>query len=254
MPWDPACYEHFKKERYKPFEDLIRMVRIRPNLKVVDLGCGTGELTLRLMETLPGSDVVGMDSSPQMLERAAPLSKPGLRFELRLIENLEGQWDLVFSHAAIQWVENHHALIARLFSHVREGGQLTIQTPSNHDHPVLKLIVEVASGGVFREAMGNWSRQSPVLPLQEYAETLYSCGGTNLNVFEKVYPHILPDSDALADWTSGTVLVPYMERLTPKLQADFMAEYRARLKQLYPQSPVLFGFKRILFSADKGNH
>lgn len=251
MPWDPACYEQFKKERYKPFQDLIGMVRVRPNLKVVDLGCGTGELTLRLMETLPGSNVVGMDSSPQMLQRAESFTRPGLRFEQRRIEEVEGQWDVVFSHAAIQWVEDHESLIPRLFSLVRQGGQLTAQTPSNHDHPVLKLIQEVASQRIFRDAMGNWSRQSPVLPLQEYAEILYRCGGKNLNVFEKVYPHVLPDSNALADWTSGTVLVPYMERLSKELREDYMSEYRSRLKQLYPNTPVLFGFKRILFAADK---
>ena len=251
MPWDPERYEQFKKERYTPFEDLIRMVRVRSDLRVVDLGCGPGELTSRLADRLPGSTVVGIDSSWEMLKKAVEFARPELTFEQRPIEQLEGMWDLVFSHAAIQWVEDHKALIPRLFSHVKEGGQLVVQTPSNHEHPVMQLIVDTASMPVFQQAIGGWHRRSPVLPLQDYAEILYRAGGKNLNVFEKVYPHILPDSDALADWTSGTALVPYMEHLPKELHAAFMTEYRKRLKERYPQSPVLFGFKRILFSADK---
>lgn len=251
MPWDPARYEQFKSERYKPFEDLSRLVTARRNLKVVDLGCGPGELTLRLMEMLPGSDVVGMDSSPDMLRKAQPLARAGLRFELRRIEQFEGEWDLVFSHAAIHWVDDHKALVPGLFSHVKHGGQLVVQLPSNHNHPVMKMIVDIAGTNPFADAMNHWHRQSPVLPLQEYAELLYQTGGQNIVAFEKVYPHILEDSDALADWTSGTALVPYMEHLPGELHQDFMKEYRRKLKEIYPQSPVFFGFKRILFSADK---
>ena len=251
MPWNPERYSQFKKERYAPFEDLFRMVEVRLDLDVIDLGCGPGELTSRLADSLPGSRVLGIDSSESMLEKARVLSRPGLAFELRPIEKLEGDWDLVFSHAAIQWVDNHHALIPELFAHVRQGGQLAVQVPSNHDHPVMRLIVETAAESPFLEAMRGWRRESPVLALQEYAEILHRLGGTHLNVFEKVYPYVLQDSDALADWTSGTALVPYMERLPADLHEPFMTEYRARLKMRYPQSPVFFGFRRILFSARK---
>ena len=104
MAWDPEQYRKFQAERFAPFEDCLALVERRPRLRVIDLGCGTGELTRRLHEALPGSEVEGIDSSAEMLERAAPLAGPGLRFEQRSIEALEGTWDLVFSHAALQWV------------------------------------------------------------------------------------------------------------------------------------------------------
>ena len=110
-PWNPDCYLTFKKERFAPFEDILPLIRVRPGMKVVDLGCGTGELTRRLADRLPDSDVVGIDLSAEMLEQAQVLERPGLRFERRDLRNLEGQWDLIFSHAAIHWVEDHHSLI-----------------------------------------------------------------------------------------------------------------------------------------------
>ncbi len=82
MPWDPNQYHKFQAQRSAPFFDLLALVGVRPNLKVVDLGSGTGELTRQLADSLPGSDVTGLDSSPQMLDaaRAASYSGPGLRF------------------------------------------------------------------------------------------------------------------------------------------------------------------------------
>ena len=126
MPWDPERYEQFKNERYAPFEDLIALVQLRDRLRVVDLGCGTGELTGRLADHLPGSDVLGIDSSAEMLARAAERARPGLRFEQRALEDIDGAWDVIFSNAAIHWVDDHPSLIPRLFSLLRPGGQLVI--------------------------------------------------------------------------------------------------------------------------------
>src|SRR6266850_7396140 len=119
MPWNPDLYNKFKSERFAPFEDLLPLIRIREGMRVIDLGCGTGELTNRLANHLPKSDVVGIDASEEMLSRAEKLTRSGLRFDKRKIEDVSGEWDLVFSHAAIQWVDDHAALIPRLFELVR---------------------------------------------------------------------------------------------------------------------------------------
>jgi trans-aconitate 2-methyltransferase len=251
MPWNPDRYQLFKKERFQPFDDLSRLIRQREGISVVDLGCGTGELTARLADNLPHSDVLGIDSSAEMLQRAAPYAREGLRFQLGSIDRVEGEWDLVFSHAAIHWIEDHPSLIERLYHLVRAGGQLAVQLPSNHTHPAHILIIELASEEPFRRALSGWTRRSPVLSIEDYAGLLYSAGAVEIVVFEKVYPHILESSDALADWTSSTTLVPYFERLPFELQEPFMQRYRARLRALWPDSPVFYGFKRILFAATR---
>ncbi|HEX5808123.1 MAG TPA: methyltransferase domain-containing protein, partial [Anaerolineales bacterium] len=106
MAWEPKQYHKFQAERSAPFFDLLALVEIRPNLKVVDLGCGTGELTRQLADALPDSDVTGIDSSAQMLEKASPLSSPNLHFEQGDQAQLTGEWDLIFSNAALHWTEN----------------------------------------------------------------------------------------------------------------------------------------------------
>jgi trans-aconitate 2-methyltransferase len=229
----------------------MALVSIRPSLRVADLGCGTGELTRQLADALPGSDVVGIDNSPEMLQRAREQARPGIRFELGAIEDITGEWDLIFSHAAIHWVENHRALIPRLLSMLTPGGQLAVQMPSNHGHITHRLITEIAGEEPFQAALNGWTRRSEVLGIDAYADILYSQGIRDLTVFEKVYPHTLENADALAEWTSGTALVPYFERLPQEMHDRFMETYRARLRQHWPAGPVFYGFRRTLFAATR---
>ncbi len=125
------------KERYEPFYDLLQLIQVKPGLKVIDLGCGTGELTYLLSEHLPGSQVLGIDSSAEMLSRSSQYSNERVSFSVGSIEELIKQgnaWDLVFSNAALQWVENHEQLIPGIISMLKPGAQIAVQVPFNQDH------------------------------------------------------------------------------------------------------------------------
>jgi len=251
MSWNPELYNRFSNERSEPFLDLADLITVKEGMEVLDLGCGAGELTIMLSERLPGSRILGIDSSPEMLEQAGGRSGPAVRFELRSIEDIEGKWDLIFSNAAIQWVHNHRELVPKLFSRLRPGGQLVVQLPSNHNHPTQNFIAETGNEEPYRKVLKEWSRSFSVLTVREYAELLYQSGGEDIVVFEKVYPHVLRDSYAVLDWLSGTAVLPYLERLPMELHESFLGVLGDKLKEAYPVSPVFYPFNRILFSAGK---
>ena len=250
MPWNPDKYHQFQTQRSAPFYDLLELVDVRPNLRVVDLGCGTGELTRRLADSLPDSDVLGLDSSPQMLERTGGYIRPGLRFEQGNLAELDGEWDLIFSNAALQWSENHEQLIPYLFNRLAPGGQIAVQVPSNHNSTAHLTIIEVAGREPFVSALDGWTRQSPVLPIEAYADLLFREGAQDILVFEKVYPHVLENADAIVEWISGTALVPYFERLGD-LKEEFINTIRQELRVSIPGEPVFYPFRRTFFSARK---
>jgi trans-aconitate 2-methyltransferase len=252
MPWDPNLYHKFQAERSAPFFDLLALVGIRPNLKVVDLGCGTGELTRRLAVTLPHSDVTGLDSSSQMLEKAVSHSSLGLRFEQGDQAQLTGEWDLIFSNAALHWSENHEELIPHLYDRLKPGGQIAVQVPSNHNHISHQIYRETASEEPFKTILNGFQRYAPVLSIDEYAGLLFQCGAESIVAFEKVYAHVLEDSDAVVEWISGTALVPYFERLG-EYKERFVAALRVKMRAALPESPVFYPFRRTLFSARKPN-
>jgi len=250
MPWNPDQYHKFQAQRAAPFYDLLALVDVRPNLKVVDLGCGTGELTRQLADKLPNSKVTGLDASAEMLEKAASFSTPNLIFEQGNQSTLTGDWDLIFSNAALQWSENHAELIPHLYNQLTPGGQIAVQIPSNHNHISHQIYRETASEEMFKFILDGFQRYAPVLSIDDYARIFFSCGAEDIVVFEKIYAHVLEDSDAVVEWISGTALVPYFERLGEHKDA-FVQSIREKMKVAMPGSPVFYPFRRTLFSARK---
>lgn len=251
MPWNPDQYNKFQAERSAPFFDLLALVEVRPNLRAVDLGCGTGELTRQLADQLPGSEVLGLDRSAEMLSTSAEFTRPGLRFEQGDIVELGGGWDLIFSNAALQWLDSHETLIPALWNRLNPGGQLVVQMPANHLHPSHLLALELVEAEPFRAFFPEGGRKPSVLPVEDYAQKLFDLGGTQISAFMKVYPHVLDDASSIVEWVKGTLLVPYLERLPEGYKPKFLEVYTQNLRKRFPQKPVFYGFKRVLFAATK---
>lgn len=252
MAWNPDTYNQFKSERSAPFYDLLALLKVQPGLEVIDLGCGTGELTGKLADTVPGSNVLGVDSSEEMLGKSRQIGGSTLNFECISIENQlekEQQWDVVFSNAALQWVPDHETLFPRIMTKIKPGGQLLVQMPSQHHNITNHLLNELATQGPFASVFAGWNRLSPVLELDHYAQLLFENGSKSMQVFEKIYPLILKDVDELLTWVSGTALIPYLERLPESLKAPFLENYKAVLASHFPKTPVFYPFKRTLIWA-----
>ncbi len=254
--WNPRQYERFRDERTQPFRDLLALVRPRPGMRVVDLGCGTGELTRELHRTLAAAETLGLDSSPAMLDHSAKFAGAGLRFEITRIEEFPrpGEaWDLAFSNAALQWVPDHPELLARLAGAVAPGGQLAVQLPANQDHPSHLVAQEVAEEEEFSRPLGGFVRRHSVLRPEEYATLLHRLGFVEQNVRLQVYGHLLPTPGDVVEWVRGTLLTAYEKRLPPATYARFLDRYRERLLvRLEPGDPYFYAYPRVLFWARKG--
>jgi trans-aconitate 2-methyltransferase len=256
--WDPARYGRFATERARPFYDLLALLDIstrdREVAQVVDLGCGTGELTARLHEHLDPADTVGLDSSAAMLEKARQFEHGRLRFVFGDISDFEadGRYDVVFSNAALHWVADHPRLLGRLRQALRPGGQLAVQVPANHDHPSHALAFEIAHETPFRQAMSDAGddlvEATPVLTTERYAELLEELGFAEQHVRLQVYGHHLASTADVAEWTKGTTLTRYERALPPAQYEEFVNRYRQRLvDRLGDRSPYFYTFNRVLF-------
>jgi trans-aconitate 2-methyltransferase len=252
--WNPEQYERFREERSQPFFDLLALVRREPAMRVVDLGCGTGNLTRLLHDQLQAVETVGLDNSEAMLAKSAPFAGNGVRFQLGDVSTFiaEHPYDLVFSNAALHWVAGQEQLLARLTAALGDRGQLAVQVPANHDHPSHAVARALAAEEPFRTALGGYRRAKPVLEPEEYATVLDRLGYRELHVRLQVYTHHLPSRDDVVEWVKGTLLVDYQQRLSAELYVEFLERYRARLlPQLADTRPYFYPFKRILFWARK---
>lgn len=252
MAWNPEVYDQFKEERSAPFFDLLKLVESRTGISVIDLGCGTGELTSRLLDYLEDSKVLGIDSSEEMLEKAVQFGTSRLTFEKRSIEeqlHIGDTYDLIISNAAIQWCRNHKELFPRIISKIKEGGQLAVQIPSNHEYVVHQLLRKIAATEPYKTAYNSWEREYTVLTIEEYARILFDNKGREITVYEKVFPHVLEDAEAVFTWASGTAMLPYIEKLPEDLKEQFKKDYKQELRNIFPGSPVFYPFKRTFISA-----
>jgi trans-aconitate 2-methyltransferase len=247
--WDPGQYGRFERERSAPFFDLLDLVESCPGGRVVDLGCGTGELTRALHERSGAVSTLGIDSSPAMLERSVEHAGRGLTFELGDI----AQWklaepvDLIFSNAALHWIDDHDELFARLTTFLTRGGQLAVQVPANHDHPSHLVAERVAGEEPFRSALGGYVRRSPVVAPERYALLLHRLGYAPQQVRLQVYLHVLAEAGAVIDWVKGTLLTDYRRRLPDDAYEQFVSRYRELLTAELPdERPFPFTFKRVL--------
>lgn len=251
MAWNADVYNQFKSERAAPFYDLLSLVEERGNLKVIDLGCGTGELTRELAQ-LPGSTVLGIDSSAEMLEKSAQFASGNLTFIQRTVQEelqLEEKYDVIFSNAALQWIDDHEALIPALIGKLQPQGQLLIQMPSQHHNLANIVLTDLSREHPYAATLGIWKRTSSVLETSRYADIFFEHGARSMTALEKVYPMVLANSDALYDFVSGTALIPYLERLPDSLHANFIELFKNRLRDAFPGSPAFYPFRRMILAA-----
>lgn len=240
--WSPEQYERFKAERKQPAVDLMALVEKRPRMRVVDLGCGTGELTRELHEHLEAIETIGIDNSETMLLKAGSFGGEMLRFEQGDIEAFvaDQPFDLVFSNAALHWVPDHEQLLTRLTRFLGTEGQLAIQMPDNDVHHSHTVAARVAA------RYGVESRPNYVLPPERYAELLHHLGYTRQNVRVQVYGHLLPSTDDVVEWVRGALLTHYETSMPADRYAEFLAEYRRELHEVLGDArPYFYTYRRV---------
>ena len=255
MAWDPALYSAYSAPRLRPALDLIARIGAPRPGQVADLGCGPGNVTRLLAERWPAATVVGVDSSPEMLA-AATREAPAIAWTQADI----GTWaperplDVLFSNAALHWLDDHATLLPRLVGCVAPGGWLAVQMPDNHHAASHTAILEAAAAGPWADALAPLLRPSPVAKPDFYYDLLAPLTA-DLDIWHTEYQHVLDGDNPVVQWTMGTTLRPLLAALDAEQQAGFLADYSARVAARYPKQSdgkTLFPFRRLFLVARRG--
>ncbi len=256
--WDPTQYLRFADERGRPFGDLVARIGVESPAAVVDLGCGPGNMTAALSDRWPAALVTGIDSSEEMIEQAAQLTRPG-RLEFR--QGDLATWrpdrpaDVIVCNATLQWLPGHLALLPGLLDAVAAGGCLAFQVPANFSRPSHVLMRELALSQRWKETLGKAVEGGPSAhEPEEYLESLLTNPrAAGVDVWETTYLQVLSGPDPVLDWVKGTALRPVLEALRapggrPGDEEEFLAAYAAVLRAAYPRDGAgrtIFPFRRI---------
>lgn len=244
--WSPTDYLRFTDERSRPFADLLARVPGGPAAvaDVVDLGSGPGHLTPLLRERWPDAEVVGLDSSPAMVERAVSENTDRrARYELADLQDyargatsVTGA-DVVISNATLQWVPDHESLLVPLADTARQT--FAFQVPGNHDAPSHRALREVAARAPYADVVGPVRRRAVADP-GAYLDLL-ARPGWQVDAWETTYTHVLQGPDPVLRWISATGAQPILHALEAhdagcgtRLREGFEVELGAALRDAYP--------------------
>jgi len=258
MTWDPRQYLTFSNERLRPALDLIARIPMAAPRSIVDLGCGAGNVAQVLAARWPAAAVIGVDSSASMLARARAATAGSARHTW-MEADLES-WspdapaDLVFSNAALHWLDNHATLFARLLSFVAPGGALAVQMPDNFSAPSHTALFDVAGRERWRKRLAALVRARPVAAAIDYARWLDDASA--IDVWTTEYLHLLPAAGdgehPVVAWMKGAALTPFLDCLDAASQERFLADYAERIASAYPplsDGRVPFPFRRLFIVA-----
>ncbi|MGI8993048.1 MAG: trans-aconitate 2-methyltransferase [Nocardioidaceae bacterium] len=251
--WDPDTYLVYSEERSRPFADLLARVQADDPLCVVDLGCGPGQLTVELARRWPTADVLGLDSSPEMIDAATAPSGERVRFELADAARWEPAEpvDVIASNATLQWIPGHRALLPGWVDALAPGGWLAFQVPGNFDEPSHALLRAHAADPRFADATAGVETPA-AFDAATYLADLAGLG-CEVDAWETTYLHLLTGADPIFTWISGTGARPILQALAEGQRDVFVSEYKALLREAYPQQPhgTVLPFRRVFVVAHK---
>ncbi|ARJ66314.1 trans-aconitate 2-methyltransferase [Magnetospirillum sp. ME-1] len=256
MAWDPAIYSAFAQPRLRPALDLMARIDLADAARVVDLGCGTGNVTRILKERWAQADVIGIDSSPEMLMTARDHGG-GVRYlqaDAAGWAESGGEVDILFSNAALHWLDGHAALFPKLLERIASGGVLAVQMPHNHYAASHTIMAEAAAAGPWSEVLAPLAARFPVGEPSFYYDLL-SRHSSHIDIWETEYLHVLEGDNPVVTWTKGTALRPLMDAVDGAWATGFLAEYSRRIQAAYPprsDGKTLFPFRRLFMVARKG--
>lgn len=257
MPtWNADQYLRFGDERTQPCRDLVARIALASPRRIIDLGCGPGNSTEVLAKRWPAAELTGLDSSPEMIDAARGMY-PERRWVVRDIAAWatgdDGPFDVVFSNAAMQWVDDHATTYPRLLTRAASGGALAVQVPCNYGAPAHRLMRELAESDGWRARLPaggvrEWHVHDPGF----YYDVL-APHAARIEVWETEYLHVMAGPEAIVDWYKGTGLRPFLDALASDAErASFMAEYLELIRVAFPRRPdgrVLFPFRRLFVVA-----
>jgi len=254
VSWDVDLFLRFETERSRPARDLLIRIEGAPQ-RAFDLGCGPGTSTRLIVERFPAAEVIGLDSSTEMIEEARR-RVPGVEFR-RMDMSLwrpQKRVDLIFSDNTLQWVADHRSLFPRLMNFLSPGGTLAVEMPDNHQEPSHVLMRLIAADGPWADRLVPVAKTRAVISaFYEYYDWLRPLA-RDVELWRTTYIHPLSGVDALIDWFRGSVLLPYLAPLSPAESEAFLDRYRSGLEEAYPAEPdgrLLFLIPRLFILARK---
>ncbi|MGB7769595.1 MAG: methyltransferase domain-containing protein [Verrucomicrobiia bacterium] len=240
VTWNAADYAANSAAQHAWAREQIAKLDLRGCEHVLDVGCGDGKVTAEIARALPRGSATGIDASPQMIEFAQTVFPrgqfPNMEFHVMDARRIrfDRQFDLVFSNAALHWVDDHPAFLRGAAACLRPGGRLIVSCggKGNAQEVFVALRPELRLKrwrSFFRGMEKPYFFYSP----EDYKKWLPRFGFKTPGIHLAPKDATYAGSDGFAAWLRTTWL-PYAQRVPEDLREEFIAAVTARYVARHP--------------------
>lgn len=225
--WDAELYEARHAFVWRLGEQLIDLLDPKAGENILDLGCGTGQLTQKIAER--GARVTGLDASPEMIGQARQ-NFPQLRFVLADAATMRfrDEFDAIFSNAALHWMIDASTVAKNMARALRAGGRVVVELGGKGNIGQIQSAIESVVGKFVPDV--KLLRRTYFPSIGEYTSLLEAAGLSvrNACLFER--PTKLEGTEGMANWICQFKWY-YFEALAPQ---DHIPALRETVEMLRP--------------------
>ncbi len=257
MRWDAEKYDYVKAPQIDSGMELITLAQVRDTDSILDIGCGTGILTIELARQASKGFVVGIDSSKEMLVKAMEKSASFKNVSLLPISaqsmDFAERFDLAFSNSVLQWIKEQQEVMKIVYRSLKNGGRIAFQLPAKKFY---REFFDYINNSIalleLEKYYTNWV--SPwYFPTKEAYETLLNNAGFgNINVSYNDYRLVFVNVNEVLEWWSSAGLRPYLSILPEREQEYFKYAFAMSFENNRTEKGIEFGFRRLFAFAEKG--
>ncbi len=258
LDWNPDLYLKFEKERTLPAKDLISRIEAINPKRILDVGCGSGNSTNELKKRWPNAEIIGIDNSKAMIDKAMSLYDDTKFILQDVTDDLTplGKFDIIFSNASIQRIPNHENLIKTLYNSLNDLGTIAIQLPLVDEAKAQQALYELEHVKKYKQYLDDKTLRFNTKSPSFYYDILSSLfNPKSIYIWSTTYIHAMDSLDDILKWYESTTLIPYFDAFpNEEIISNFINNFYIKLKNVYfpnPNGSVLFNYERLFLVASK---
>lgn len=224
--WNPETYAKNARFVADLGEPLLELLQVAPGERVLDLGCGDGALTEKLVAA--GGRVLGVDASAEQVQASC---QRGLQAKVCQAEELPfiEEFDIVFSNAALHWVKDQTTALTKIYRSLKPGGRFVAELGG---FGCVKTIRSALHEGLYKRGINPRTYDPWFMPTEDEYNTLLKDQGFVVDSIV-LFPRPTPLPGDIAGWLE-TFAQPFLHAIPPEGWASFIEEIREQLR------PTLF--------------
>jgi len=258
--WDADEYKKFSSGQERWARELLSKLDLKGNESVLDLGCGDGRITAEIAKTVINGSVVGIDNSESMISLAKekfPEEKyKNISFQVMDAKDIKfiGKFDVVFSNAALHWVDDHRKVMEGIHRCLKPGGRFLIQTGGRGNAAAaFETLGEMAVSDKWKTYINNIVSPFHFFSDKDYEELIPAAGFNPIRIELLNKDMVHKGIDGFKGFIRTTWL-PFTQKIPEDKREQFISEAASLYVKKYPidkEGNVHIGMVRLEAEAVK---